>query len=152
MTESLYSLIKHVIGYHRSLQDSRCKMTHLLIIPWGGLRKILFCYMNKYDLSWIGVYFKLLLHVADGQFLRYEQMEIFLGDPVFIFPQLLPESRFVTNQINKASAFTEAEDKYVLVLWGIFWGFFVFNYKSVLDEVPLFCYMYLYWKIFKFLY
>ena len=72
--------------------SSTCEYYVCCILPWN-------CYV---------------LFIADGQFLRYEQMELFLGDPVFVFPQLLPESRFVTNQVNKSSAFTEAEDKYVI--------------------------------------
>ena len=42
--------------------------------------------------------------------LSYERMEIFAGSPVFIFPQMLPEVKFVQDKKERRVNFTEAED------------------------------------------
>jgi len=45
--------------------------------------------------------------------LSYEQMQVFMTSPAFMFPQMLPECRLlqVEHHGNKRVLFSEAEDK-----------------------------------------
>jgi len=56
----------------------------------------------------------LCVAVYDVQGLSYTQMHIFATDPVFLYPQMLPECRFVVESELERKVrvfFSDAEDK-----------------------------------------